>query len=443
MEHQLQQLFEFFESKQIEAYLVGGAVRDMLQGIKPKDYDFSTPNTPDEIRSKCKDIVNPDIVNPLSDNSSQFGTMFLNIFDENIFDEPIEITTFRKDISRGRKPETMFTKRLEIDAMRRDFNINALYMEKDGNIIDPTGWGESNINNNILSTVGSAFDRLTEDPLRILRAIRFMTLGFKADFDLLHFMKKLNHKELLGEISIERIRDEFLKILSINALKGLKLLKKYKLLEIIIPEITSIYGFNQERPQYHKWGLFNHSVLTAFTLQVNGADPELILIGFLHDIGKPISMKEFDDYLAHDNLGSILIEEIFKRMNFSKKSTQRAYGLVRHHMRLHNNQSQKNLLKSQHIMRKAGIDEKDLFNLYHADLWGSRFEASVLMPLEMPNNPINGHVGINLLDKFGSTKYELIGEIIEKSWEILFKSPNISLDNLESRLIDFTRSKLE
>lgn len=361
MNYELQLIFDTFKSKGIEAYLVGGALRDILneEDSNIADYDFATPLTPDEIKLRFEDKIAS-----LSDNSSKFGTVFIDINGS-----LIELTTFRKDITRGRKPETAFTDSLEIDATRRDFTINALYMDINGKIQDPTGLGKSDTKNKILRTNSNVMDRLTEDPLRIMRAIRFMAKGYKPDRSIKRFLKHADHGKLLADISAERIRDELLKILSINPQLGLKYLKRYGILEMIIPEVEDLYGFNQERPEHHKWGLFNHSVLTAHHLWERKRDPEFILIGFLHDIGKPGSMRGFGDYLVHDQLGEDIIEKIFRRLKFSNKSIKRAKILVEHHMRLHHSKSPRNIRKTQYIMKKANIRKMDVFFLYKADLW--------------------------------------------------------------------------
>ena len=430
----LQKYFDFFKKHEIEIYLVGGAIRDELSGKQTKDFDFATPDTPNEIIER----LGNEYINPLTGNSSQFGTVFINIDGDTI-----EVTTFRKDITRGRRPETMFTRDLMTDAARRDFTINCMYMNETMILLDPTKLGEIDLKTKTLRPVGVAFSRFIEDPLRVLRAIRFMTMGFKATFEIITFLKTTNLDVLLKNISRERIRDELLKILSIDPRKGLKLLKKYKILEIIIPEVKQMYGFNQNVLEHHKWGLFNHSVLTAEAIHDPSfeIDPELILIGFLHDIGKPTTMKAEGNYHEHDSVGAVMIDRIFSCLKFSNKSRNRARLLVRHHMRLHNNSENSNILKTLHLLKKLD-DPDDIFILYHADLWASRFEENPLKYSITPNNPIDGHVCIDILKSLNSEHYELIGEMIEKAWMIIFKNIKITKTNLIIRIENFARSKL-
>ncbi len=439
----LQSYFEFFQKHDIEVYLVGGSIRDELSGKQAKDYDFATPDTPEEIIAK----LGSEYINPLTENSSKFGTIFIN-FDE----ETIELTTFRKDITRGRHPKTEFTRNLNIDASRRDFTINCLYLSGytylncDINdkvfIEDPTGYGIKDIETKTLRAVGNAFYRFAEDPLRIMRAIRFMCLGYKPEPKIIRFLKSMYLPTFLDQISIERIRDELLKILSINPRKGLKLLKKYKILEYIIPEVKDMYGYNQGVPEHHKWGLFNHSVLTAESIgQLDETDPELILIAFLHDIGKPHAMATFDNYHDHDIIGEVKINRIFQRLKFSNKSRLRARLLVRYHMRLHNNSSESNIRKTMYLVRKLD-DPFDITALYHADLWGSRFEENPLQWTSTGKNPIDGYVCIDILKSMNSEAYVLISEMIEKAWMIIFKNVHITKENLIIRIENFTRSKL-
>ena len=431
----IEKLFKFFELRDLEVYLVGGTVRDLLMNKEPKDFDFATPHTPDEIKERFAGMINP-----LTENSSKFGTVFLNLLGETI-----EITTFRKDITPGRKPKTSFTRDMNVDAMRRDFTINALYMPNVDTVLDPTDDGIDDIQSKVLSTVGCTYDRMKEDPLRILRAIRFICKGFKPNSAMLFFLTAYDLSKMMDEISRERIRDELLKILEIDPRKGLKLLKKYKLLEFILDGISDIYGYNQERPDHHKWGLFNHSILTAEELHRRGADPELILIGFLHDIGKPFSMELKGDYLSHETYGAFLTSTIFRTLKFSNKSIKRAETLVKHHMRLHGGHSgghsMRNLLKTQHLMIKARINPQDIFDLYYADLWGSRFEKNYSVIPMLPPNPVNGHDCIDLLEEFNSEDYLLIGEMLDKSWEYIYRKPNMTKESILSRLRDFTHSK--
>lgn len=156
-----------------DVYFVGGCVRDKLLGKVPHDYDLTTSAKPEDLHKIFSKFSN------VSDNSEKFGvTMPIITFEDDIKEE-IEIATFRKDVSKGRKPKVSLDASIFEDASRRDFTINALYEDMDGNIIDPTGLGLNDIKDGIIRFVGNADERLEEDPLRALRLIRFVSkLGF-------------------------------------------------------------------------------------------------------------------------------------------------------------------------------------------------------------------------------------------------------------------------
>lgn len=156
-----------------DIYFVGGCVRDKLLCKEPHDYDLATNATPAELHKVFTRFSN------VSDNAEKYGvTMPLIKTSEGI--EEVEIATFRKDTSQGRKPTVEIGADIVEDASRRDFTINALYEDINGQIIDPTGQGVDDIRNRVLRFVGNADDRIKEDPLRALRLIRFVSkLGFE------------------------------------------------------------------------------------------------------------------------------------------------------------------------------------------------------------------------------------------------------------------------
>ena len=157
------------EAAGFKAYFVGGCVRDELTGKVPHDYDLSTNATPDEINK---------IFGVTETRKANLYGVAMPI----INGEQVEIATWRSDLTRGRHPTIKFSNKIEDDAFRRDFTVNSLYEDKEGNIIDPTGRGIADIKSNTLSFVGNAVDRITEDPLRIFRYARFIaSKGFKAN----------------------------------------------------------------------------------------------------------------------------------------------------------------------------------------------------------------------------------------------------------------------
>lgn len=217
-----------------EAYVVGGAVRDIAMGDKNvHDIDIATNMPIAEIKSKFKTVE--------YGGGERHGTVIVH-FKGNDY----ELTQFRKDgeYSDGRRPDSVeFVSDFKEDTARRDFTINSMGIDKDGNIIDYHG-GMNDIKSGTLKTVGNAEGRFTEDALRILRAIRFAArFDFKVDSDTMEAIKRL--KDTVTSTSIERIRDELLKTIEYGGKKfgnALALLEETGLWSVIIPEVALTQG---------------------------------------------------------------------------------------------------------------------------------------------------------------------------------------------------------
>ena len=205
-----------------EAYIVGGCVRDAILGFEPNDYDITTSASPNTIQEIFKDFK-------CIETGIEHGTVSVVIEDE-IF----EITTYRieGEYKDHRRPDKVdFTDRLEEDLKRRDFTINAMaYNEKKG-LIDLFG-GKEDLNNKIIKTVGNPYDRFNEDGLRMIRAIRFSSkLNFTIEKETL---KALYDKSfIINDISLERITDEFTKIILSDKPENIKYLFETKLLKYL------------------------------------------------------------------------------------------------------------------------------------------------------------------------------------------------------------------
>ena len=209
-----------------EAYVVGGAVRDMLLGLSPHDFDISSSCYPDETVKVLEEAGIRHI-----DNASVHGTVTA-ITDEG----NIEITSFRVDgdYSDLRRPDKVtFTRSIEEDVRRRDFTVNSLYMEKDGSVKDITG-GISDLEKGIIRTVGDPEERFGEDALRILRAMRFASrFGFEIEDKTFEAMEKC--AEELKKISSERIAVELTGI--VCGMHAPAVIRRcWKIISVIIPE---------------------------------------------------------------------------------------------------------------------------------------------------------------------------------------------------------------
>lgn len=222
-------LHDKFKEHGYELYLVGGCVRDSVMRVKPKDYDLATNINPDEIINVVKNIKGLKYV----DEDSRFGVIRV------IFDgvEEYELVTFRSDgeYLDNRRPDSVTFGSIEMDAARRDFTMNAMYYNLSTNEIIDFHGGMSDIDNNKLRFVGNASERLSEDPLRLLRAIRFCyKYNMFIDMDILRPFSDLNG------VTPERIRKEF-----VSASKS-KNIDKKRLIQMFVDAgvFEKVFGFD-------------------------------------------------------------------------------------------------------------------------------------------------------------------------------------------------------
>ncbi len=213
-------------------YMVGGSVRDQILGHDPKDFDFATPLSPDEIEQSIRNAGRkPYCI------GKKFGTIGCKVRIKDKW-EYVEITTFRSEKYEegNRKPEVEFVTNLNLDLSRRDFTMNAIAIQQE-EVIDKFG-GIQDIKNKILKCVGNPADRFIEDPLRMLRAGRFISqLGFFPDYKIVEDIKLLNFKIL--EISKERWMQEMDKLLlGDHVIKGVDFLIETKLMNFMFPELS-------------------------------------------------------------------------------------------------------------------------------------------------------------------------------------------------------------
>lgn len=212
-QHLIDKVLIPIEKAGFKAYFVGGCVRDKLMGKEPHDYDIAVSAQPADLHKIFSKFSN------VSKNAEQFGVTMILIPSLVQGDdlEPsymeVEIATFRKDVSKGRHPEVSLEATLEEDASRRDFTINAMYEDKDGNIIDPFG-GQEDIEQKALRFVGDPKERLEEDPLRAFRFVRFLAkTGFTAAYDTEEIKRACEGLDF-SEVSKERMLKEFKQIIA-------------------------------------------------------------------------------------------------------------------------------------------------------------------------------------------------------------------------------------
>ncbi len=305
-----------------EAYFVGGCVRDMVMGRAPKDYDITTAATPDQVVRLFPDALTV---------GAQFGVVMVPREGGNV-----EVATFRSDgaYPDGRHPqEVRYSRTAQEDVRRRDFTINGLLFDPlSERVIDYVD-GQADIRARRLRTIGDPAERLSEDRLRMLRAVRFTArFGFKLDAAALEAIRRLAPQ--IHSVSAERVRDEIIKILTEGpARAGFELLDEAGLLAEVLPEVKKMQGVEQP-PEFHPEGdVWIHTLMMLEGLC--RPTPTLALGVLLHDVGKPptFAVRERIRFDNHVEVGAKMAEEICARLRISARETTRIVELVRHHLR--------------------------------------------------------------------------------------------------------------
>ncbi|KNF09973.1 tRNA nucleotidyltransferase/poly(A) polymerase [Gottschalkia purinilytica] len=419
-------ILDTLKGKGYKGYIVGGCVRDYLLKKIPQDWDICTNATPNEMLNIFKNFK-------VIPTGIKHGTISV-IVNNKIF----EVTTFRteKEYINNRKPsEVEFTRDLKDDLKRRDFTINALaYNDEDG-LID-LFCGIEDLEKSLIKCVGDPYERFQEDALRILRGVRFATkLNFNIDnetFDAMH-----NKRELLKNISKERIREELVKILlSDKPSTGIRMLSELDLLKYTIPDIEECIGFEQKNPNHDK-DIFEHTMCV-----LDNTEPKLNLrlAALLHDIGKPkcftTDEKGIGHFYGHAKIGEELSEKILRSLKFDNDTILSVKILVEYHMSLYNFEKDKSVKK---FINKVGLNNiEDLLKLQIADRKGTkegrdfneicefknRYEEILNKkePLSFKDLKINGHDIMEL----GFSQGKVIGEILKYLLDKVLEDPSLN-----------------
>lgn len=214
-------------------YLVGGSVRDIILGHTPRDFDFATPLLPDEVEARIKASGRRAYQ---IGNSKRHGTIACKVDGQEV-----QITTFRTEtyVEGSRKPAVQFVSDLEEDLSRRDFTMNAMALDSSGQLIDPYG-GQEALKHQVLCSVGNAVDRIVDDPLRMLRAVRFESqLGFLPNEELRAAM--ITERGRILTISKERWVQELDKmLLGHHVAAGIRTFEFTGLMRFMLPEFGSL-----------------------------------------------------------------------------------------------------------------------------------------------------------------------------------------------------------
>ncbi len=311
-------VFEKFVAEKKEIYLVGGAVRNLLEGRTPKDCDFTTNADPQTTQSFFKD----------SFYNNDYGMVSLPIKNRRGQKEIYEITTYRTEwgYSDRRRPDGVaWGKSLLEDLQRRDFTFNAVVI---GPVLENGAWcnreveiidvfdGIKDLKQKIVRSVGDPRDRFAEDALRMMRAIRFAArYGFKIEEKTFAAIGENAH--LIKRISGERIRDELLKTLGgAFPYEGYMFLHSSGLAKIILPEVELGFGVSQKSPKrHHIYDVGTHAVLSLKNCP--SKDPISRLAALLHDVGKPATRQVESDGIVtfHQSPMKLLKDCVFPKNN--------------------------------------------------------------------------------------------------------------------------------
>lgn len=436
-------LLEKLEKAGYEAYVVGGAVRDSILGRTVNDYDITTSATPEETMDIFKEYK-------IVLTGLQHGT--ITVMTE---EGGREITTFRADgfYSDGRHPDSVaFIRSLKEDLARRDFTINALACDKNGNVIDYYG-GLEDLKNKVIKCVGTPTYRFQEDSLRILRALRFSAqLGFKIEKKTSEAMLEL--KETLDRVSRERVRVEFNKMMGcLDSINLSMLLKEYKsIIGVIIPELIPCMQSIKEI-SYHNSEIYEH--LCNVVKNIEMQDYILRIAAFFHDIGKPSTFafneeKNKITFYNHDIKGAEITYSILRRLKYSREEIEEIILLIRYH----NDPTRVNTKWVKRKLTKFNGDEqrlRKLFVLKLADVRDHKFfktwQYSKFNQLNDILDQILNEDQCFSLKKLAVNGYDMMqigfkGEQIGKALNILLKAViDEQVENDHDKLIKFIKKK--
>ncbi len=431
-------------------------------GELPHDYDLATNALPDEMLELFPKSVS---------TGAKFGTVIALVEDEKKENHDVEVTTFRseEEYIDGRWPSKVeFVDEIYKDLGRRDFTINAMAVdlleeflngeeiEREWEIYDPFG-GIKDIDLKLIRAVGTPIERFKEDGLRAFKACRLASqLDFEIEKETFEAIKEC--LPIAKQVSMERIRDEFMKLLlnSPKPSKGIDLMRQCGLLQIFLPELLEGYGVEQKL--YHTHDVYWHSLKTC-----DYAQDSVKLAALLHDIAKPRTDMGNGHFYGHDVMGVEMVETIMKRLRFSKSEIERVKTLVRNHMFYYphsQQESKEDVLLSQwsdsairRFLNRVGEENvEDLFKLRIADATSnpnSPFDPNEItllqkhisevrakdMALKISDLDINGED----LKSIGVQSGPQMGKILKGLLDVVIEDP---LMNTKEKLLDEAKHML-
>lgn len=460
-------IVETLQTAGYEAWIVGGAVRDLMIGLPSYDWDVTTNATPEQIQPLFSESFYDNEYGTVKVAGAHIREQFS--IEETLIDDSMlyDITTYRSEseYSDKRRPDHVeWGKTIEEDLKRRDFTINAIAIsipvsqfsslpaqagnpvntEYECEIVDPYD-GQKDIDQKVIRAVGVAIDRFEEDALRIMRAIRLSAqLGFMIEEATLEALKvKVPN---LAEISWERIGAEVMKLLATeHAADGVSIMMNTGILKIIIPELLQTKEVKQAG--HHIYDVYTHSLEALRNCPSN--DPVVRLATLLHDIDKPTVLKHEGPrgvtFFNHEVVGARTAKRIAERLKLSRVDQDRVFTLVRWHMFVYDPKMTDGAIRR--FIRRVGKENiHDMMALRIGDRVGGGSKATswrltelqkrigeqFYEPLSLKDMNIDGAEVMKILDIPPSKK---VGEILNALFEeILDDSSKNTKEYLEKRV---------
>jgi poly(A) polymerase len=354
------------EEMGVRAWAVGGYVRDTLLGRPQPDLDVVVEDGRAlEVAERFAGLVGarrPALF-------PRFGTAQVTWGDRLVEFASARAESYEPE---SRKPEVR-PATLEEDLLRRDFTVNAMLMDFEGHLIDPLD-GRADLERRLLRTPRPPDVTFSDDPLRMLRAVRLAAqLGFELAPDLPPAMRRLRERARPPVLSVERVNDELRKmLLSPRPRLALELLDEGGLMETLLPEVYACHGV--EQGGYHVADVFGHSLLTVERAAEQGP-PDLVLrlAALLHDVGKPPTATPDGAFHGHHEVGAALARQALQRLRFSNAEVEQVARLVRLHLRPVFYESEWGDGAVRRLARDAGDQLWTLLALARADIAASSY----------------------------------------------------------------------
>lgn len=397
-----------------EAFAVGGAVRDSLLGLEPADWDIATNATPEETVRVFESHGYRAVP-----TGAEYGTVTVVDPERNEY----EVTTYRREVylaARGRKPVVSWARSLRYDVVRRDFTVNALAATIEGYIVDCVG-GLRDLEQGVVRFIGDPYERIAEDPLRMLRLARFVAkLGFRADERSLEAVRRMH--DYLRYISRERVGEEFYKAAKTPRFTVfVHMLRLTDLYRVVLPELDEMDSVRHDyRYKHYGETVYQHTLDVLSRCDGVGAPPLVKIAALLHDIAKPYTvtveegMVRFPEHWVYGSEHARRI--VLERLRYSSAAADRVARLVRWHHLAYSYPEHFDAQEVAHrILARLREDAPDLLLLNYCDSGDPKYlEASRIAREELSRKAVKPLVsGREVMELYGLGPGKLVGIVKE------------------------------